>query len=134
VKTVLANGCFDVLHAGHLRHLEAAKAMGDRLVVALTEDAFVNKGPGFPVNAWENRRDLLLGLRCVDEVIPSVNDWSAIMQVRPAVFVKGADYKDKPLAAAKIACLKVGAEIAFTETPKLSSRDIVERLREAAAP
>ena len=128
--TVLANGCFDVLHAGHVRHLEAARAMGDRLVVALTVDVGVNKGAGFPVNGWSRRAEVLRSLRCVDEVVPSVTDVGAIMEVRPQVFVKGIDYTGSELlAAAMLACAEVGAELRITETEKMSSRAIVKTMR-----
>jgi rfaE bifunctional protein nucleotidyltransferase chain/domain len=127
--TVLANGCFDVLHVGHLKHLEAAKKLGDTLIVSLTLDEHVNKGPGLPIHTWEERAELLRGLRCVDEVVPSVDDCAAIRVIRPNVFVKGIDYEDSPLLdAAKAACDEVGAILVVTQTPKWSSRAIVERL------
>lgn len=127
--TVLANGCFDVLHVGHVKHLEAAKKLGDTLIVSLTLDEHVNKGPGLPIHTWEERAELLRGLRCVDEVVPSVDDCAAIRVIRPNVFVKGIDYEDSPLLdAAKAACDEVGAVLVVTQTPKWSSRAIVERL------
>lgn len=128
MKTVLANGCFDILHAGHVWHLEAARAMGDRLVVALTVDEAVNKGPGFPVNTWELRATVLRALRCVDEVVPSRTSWDAIRSVRPDVFVKGIDYRNALPAENIVACREVGAVIHFTSTTKMSSREIARRL------
>lgn len=129
MTVVLANGVFDVLHLGHLKHLEAAKKLGDRLVIALTLDEYVNKGPGLPIHTWEQRAELLRGLRCVDEVVPSVSDCAAIRVIRPNVFVKGIDYEDSPLLdAARQACEDVGAVLVVTQTPKWSSRAILERM------
>ena len=129
MTVVLANGVFDVLHLGHLKHLEAAKKLGDRLVIALTVDEHVNKGPGLPIHTWEKRAELLLGLRCVDEVVPSVDDCAAIRAIRPNVFVKGIDYEDSPLLdAARQACDEVGATLVITRTQKYSSRAILERI------
>ena len=127
---VLANGVFDILHVGHLKHLEAAKRMGDKLIVSLTLDECVNKGPGLPVHTWAQRAELLRGLRCVDEVVPSVDDCAAIRAIRPDIFVKGIDYEDSPLLEdAKHACNDVGAIMCTTTTPKWSSRDILEKLQ-----
>lgn len=130
MKTVLANGCFDVLHIGHVRHLEASKRMGDRLIVSLTLDAHVNKGPGLPIHTWAERAEVLRHLRCVDEVVPTTTDCEAIRTVKPDIFVKGIDYEDSPLLdAAREACLEVGALLVTTQTQKWSSRQILERLQ-----
>lgn len=128
--TVLANGVFDVLHIGHLLHLEEARRLGGQLIVALTVDEFVNKGPGLPLHTWNHRAALLRGLRCVDEVIPSVNAPTAIRTVRPDIFVKGVDYLASPLLDDdRAACADVGALLWITVTPKYSSREIIERMK-----
>ena len=126
---VLANGCFDILHDGHLQHLREARAMGDYLVVALTEDAFVNKGPGRPINHWPERADLLRELRCVDAVIMARNACEAIRSVRPKIFVKGIDYSlgDKFTEDVPGACKEVGAELRFTSAPKQSAKEIITK-------
>lgn len=132
--TVLANGCFDLLHVGHIRHLAAARAMGDRLVVALTVDAAVNKGPGRPINQWEERAEVLRALRFVDEVVPSASAFQAILAVRPRVFVKGIDYADSSaLDDDRAACRAVGAELRTTETPKTSSTELMRRIAKCAS-
>ena len=92
IVSVLANGCFDLLHAGHVEHLREARAMGHWLVVALTVDEAVGKGPGRPVQTWEDRAAVLGALRFVDQIVPSTDAPSAIRKVRPRIFVKGADY------------------------------------------
>lgn len=129
---VLANGCFDVLHIGHLWHLKAARRLGTYLIVALTEDAAVNKGPGRPIHQWEQRAELLRALRCVDLVIPSASSYAAIRQIRPHIFVKGVDYEDSPLLLEdRLACSEVGAILHITTTPKLSSSGILSTLETA---
>ena len=126
---VLANGCFDVLHDGHLQHLREAKAMGDYLVVALTDDSFVNKGAGKPINHWPERADLLRELRCVDEVIKTRNSVEAILSIRPTIFVKGIDYigMDKFTEDVEAACKEVGAELRFTTSAKKSAKEIIQK-------
>ena len=126
---VLANGCFDILHDGHLQHLREARAMGDYLVVALTEDAFVNKGPGRSINHWPERADLLRELRCVDEVITTRSACEAIRAVRPTIFVKGIDYSlgDKFTEDVAGACKEVGCELRFTSAPKQSAKEIITK-------
>jgi rfaE bifunctional protein nucleotidyltransferase chain/domain len=134
VLTVLANGCFDLLHVGHVRHLIAARAMGDRLVVALTVDEAVRKGPGRPIVPWEDRAEMLLSLRCVDEVVPSESAFQAILAVRPRIFVKGIDYADSPaLDDDREACKTVGAELRLTDTPKNSSTELIKRIAKCAS-
>lgn len=128
MRIVLANGVFDVLHAGHILHLQEAARLGDVLVVSLTEDAHVNKGPGRPVNAWGHRALVLRELRCVDVVVPSHNCAAAIRSIRPNIFVKGIDYAEVGLlSAAREACEEVGALIHITNTPKMSSTEIIRK-------
>lgn len=126
MKIVLAAGCFDVLHPGHVRHLQEARSMGDFLIVALTLDEFVNKGPGRPIHGWEDRAFLLRSMRCVDHVIAAADGVDTILQVRPAIFVKGVDRAYKPLPGNIVeACKLAGTEIRFTNTPKMSSTEII---------
>ena len=101
---VATGGCFDVLHAGHVSTLEAARALGDGLVVLLNSDASVRrlKGPGRPVNPQEDRARVLLGLSCVDAVLTFDEDdpRAALRRLRPDVWVKGGDYEDTDLPEA----------------------------------
>jgi rfaE bifunctional protein nucleotidyltransferase chain/domain len=132
-RTVLANGCFDVLHVGHILHLEEARSLGGRLVVSLTLDSHVNKGPGLPINPWDHRAAMLRALRCVDDVVPTTSCYAAIRAVRPQVFVKGNDYEDSPLLhEALLACAEVGALLHITKSPKLSSGEIIRRMKATA--
>ena len=93
---VQAHGTFDLLHLGHVRHLEAARKLGDVLVVTVTADRFVNKGPGRPVFNGELRAEMLATLEYVDWV--AINDApdavNAIEKVRPSIYIKGQDYQN----------------------------------------
>jgi rfaE bifunctional protein nucleotidyltransferase chain/domain len=100
-ELVVAGGCFDMLHAGHVAMLESARALGDRLVVLLNDDGSVRrlKGPGRPVQGVEDRAAMLRSLRCVDDVVVFDTDTpeGALRRLRPAVFVKGGDYTSTEL-------------------------------------
>lgn len=129
MKRVMANGCFDVLHPGHVAHLHEARAMGDYLIVSLTLDAHVNKGPGRPIYKWGDRAALLRELRCVDMVVPTVNAVDAIRLFRPDIFVKGADYVAGGWSEDVIgACKEVGTELRFTTTPKMSASETIRKI------
>ena len=138
-KTVLAHGCFDVLHLGHKRHLEEARSLGDRLVVSITPDHLVNKGPGRPVFNADERREMLLSLDCVDEVIiaPGPTAKASIELIKPDVYVKGVDYADSDnihhiddIRAQEA----LGGTVHITRTAKWSSSRIInsERLSDEA--
>lgn len=130
MRVILCNGCFDVLHVGHILHLQEAKSLGGCLIVALTVDDMVNKGPNRPINTWHNRAIALRELRSVDGVIASQSCVDAILRVKPAIFVKGSDYRDNPLLdAAKEACKEVGAELHITRSPKYSTTDIIRKMQ-----
>jgi rfaE bifunctional protein nucleotidyltransferase chain/domain len=132
---VLAHGCFDLLHAGHIEHLREAKQHGDKLVVSVTADRFVAKGVGRPHFNQEQRAAHLRALRFVDEVI--VNDSpsavAVIEQVRPHLYVKGVDYAEDPtvpgLAEEIAAVEKYGGEYAVTSAAKLSSSRLLVKLQ-----
>lgn len=95
-ELVLTNGCFDLLHLGHIRYLQAARALGDALAVALNGDASVRalKGEGRPLNSETDRAEILAALACVDyvTVFPEVRVTRLIQTVRPGIYVKGGDY------------------------------------------
>jgi len=122
---VLTNGCFDPLHYGHLLHLKAAKEMGDVLVVSITHDNFVNKGPHRPVFTHDQRRSLVKELNCVDRTIIVENAMEALRRIRPTIFVKGADYRGKIEPEHEHYCIKHGIKICFTDEPQYSSTDLL---------
>lgn len=129
MKIVLANGVFDVLHVGHIEHLREARAMGDMLIVALTDDDYVRKGPGRPINSWSDRAAMLKELRCVSQVIHSLGAVSAIREIRPNLFVKGIDYADGKRFTEEVehACKMYGAKLCFTSSQKRSAKEIIQK-------
>lgn len=104
-RIVMTNGCFDILHAGHVAYLEEAKSLGDRLIVAVNDDDSVTrlKGEARPVNALQDRMLVLAGLAAVDWVVAFSDDTPAdlISVVLPDVLVKGGDYKPQEIVGAK---------------------------------
>ena len=122
---VMANGCFDMLHYGHLLHLEAAKKMGDVLWVTITDDNNVNKGPGRPVYPQEHRLALVKALRCVDKAICVSGLLEGLRFVKPSILVKGADYSRGLHDIHEQYCRKNGIEIRYTTTPKLSATEMI---------
>jgi len=131
MRLILANGCFDPLHAGHVMHLATAKAMGGHLLVALTCDESVRreKGEGRPAMDEDTRAAVLNALRCVDGVAITPDVITALDRFRPQVFVKGPDYIGKIDEEVEMFCAKNGIEIVFTDTPKLSSTALLNELR-----
>lgn len=131
MNTVLAHGCFDLLHLGHIRHLQEARKLGDRLVVSITDDEHVNKGHGRPVFTAQQRAEALLALACVDEVIVNAapDAVAAIERIRPSVYVKGIDYAnrgtDAGLLRERSAVEAAGGRLIFTETEKFSSSRLI---------
>src|SRR3989442_1313582 len=94
-RVVMCHGTFDLMHTGHIRHLQRAKREGDALLVTVTADAYVNKGPGRPVFPDELRAETLAALACVDFVAVNHDETAvkAIAQLQPHVYVKGSDYR-----------------------------------------
>jgi len=133
--TVLAHGCFDILHAGHLAYFKAAKKFGDRLIVSVTTDRFVNKGPGRPYFSHGQRAEMVKALGIVDDVIISDSPTAVqvIEQVKPDFYVKGPDYKDLTkdvtgeIYNEKEAVEKHGGKLVFTEEETFSSSTIINK-------
>jgi len=113
---VFTNGCFDVLHAGHVRYLAAAKQLGDILVVGLNGNASVRelKGEGRPLNSQEDRAEVMAALGAVDYVIifDEKRVDNLLREVRPQIYAKGGDYTVNSLDPDEVAALKeIGARI-----------------------
>mgnify|MGYP001580414626 CR=1 FL=1 len=121
---VLANGCFDLLHYGHLLHLEEARKLGDWLVVAVTADHAVNKGPGRPVFNQEQRAAMVRALRIVDGVAIVENGEEAIRIIKPDIFVKGSEYDGKLKEKALVESF--GGRCVFTAGPIYSSTRLLD--------
>ena len=133
-RLVFTNGCFDLLHVGHVRYLQAARRCGDALAVAVNGDESVRalKGPTRPINCEADRAEVLAGLECVDFVVffhtPRVD--SVIREVRPAVYVKGGDYTLDTLDPAERAALEaVGARVNIVGlVPGKSTTAVVQKM------
>ena len=135
-RIVFTNGCFDILHAGHVGYLEAARDRGDRLIVGLNSDASVRglKGPSRPVNDQDDRARLLEALACVDAVVVFDNETplDLIVALRPDVLVKGGDYTEPRIVGAP-EVRAWGGEVAII--PLLEGRSttrLLDRLQERA--
>ena len=132
-RIIMTNGCFDVLHAGHVSYLEEAKSLGDRLIVAVNDDDSVRrlKGESRPINALQDRLLVLAGLAAVDWVVPFADDTPAslIASVLPDVLVKGGDYRAEEIAGGKDVLSNGGEVRILPFRDGLSSSRIIEKLR-----
>ncbi|QDV36270.1 D-glycero-beta-D-manno-heptose 1-phosphate adenylyltransferase [Tautonia plasticadhaerens] len=132
-RIVFTNGCFDILHRGHVSYLSRAKALGDVLVVGVNSDDSIRrlKGPSRPINALEDRVQLLAALSCVDHIVPFGEDTPGdlILRVRPDVFVKGGDYTRERLPEAAIVEGYGGEVQILPFVADHSTTDIIERIR-----
>ena len=130
MKVVLCGGIFDLIHVGHLRHLEEARRMGDKLVVGLTMDEFAQKEKRKPVIPENERMEMLLGLRCVSNVMLVHDGVEALKLFRPQVFCKGNDYRIKGLLDAEVKyCIENNIEILFTKANPKTTSGIIERIK-----
>ena len=136
-RLVFTNGCFDLIHVGHVRYLAAARALGDVLVVGINGDASVGtlKGPNRPINNERDRAEVLAALESVDlvTIFPDVRATRLLAMVRPAVYVKGGDYTPDTLNEEERAVLdEVGAEIRIIPfEPGYSTSRIIQQLGNA---
>lgn len=133
-KVVLSNGCFDILHVGHVRYLQDARALGDVLVVAINSDSSMRqiKDSGRPILSQEERVALVSALRCVDYVVVfDEPDVSRVLDLlRPSIHAKGTDYTEQTVPE-RDKVLSYGGAVRITGDPKNhSTRDIIERILE----
>jgi len=130
---VHCHGVFDLLHLGHIRHFEEAKSKGDTLVVTVTPDRFVNKGPGRPVFGEDFRAEAIASLASVDYV--AVNHWpqavETIRLLRPDYYAKGAEYREAQqdrtggITSEEAAVVEAGGQITFTDDITFSSSNLI---------
>lgn len=132
-KVVMTNGCFDILHAGHVSYLNHAAELGDRLIVAVNTDESVKrlKGPGRPVNPTERRMAVLAGLGAVDWVVPFAEDTPQrlIAEVLPDLLVKGGDYKPEEIAGGKEVIAAGGKVQVLNFEDGCSTTEIIEAIK-----
>ena len=132
-KIAHCHGCFDLMHLGHIKHFEAAKNAADILIVTITPDRFVNKGPGRPVFSEMHRMEAIAALECVDYV--ALNKWETAVEtikiVKPDLYVKGQDYKNAKdditgnIGFEEDAVKAVGGKFFITEEEQFSSSKLI---------
>ena len=130
----MTNGCFDILHAGHVRFLTEARALGDRLVVAVNDDASVQrlKGRDRPINPLERRMAVLAALAAVDWVVPFGEDTPQrlIGEILPDLLVKGGDYQPEEIAGYAEVTANGGEVRVLNFEDGCSTTDIIKTIRE----
>ena len=131
-KIVLCHGCFDLMHPGHIKYFQSSKKMGDILVVTLTPDEYVDKGPGRPVYNQNLRADSISALECVDYV--AINKWPTAVEtlrlLKPDFYVKGQEFEKLEDKTGKIqkeadVVKEIGAELRFTHEIVFSSTRLI---------
>src|SRR5271166_1410775 len=133
---VFTNGCFDILHAGHVRYLAAAKRLGDILVVGLNSDASVRelKGIGRPLNSQDDRAEVMAALEAVDHVIIFAEKRVSYLlrQMRPQIYAKGGDYTMDSLDSEEVVALKeINARIEILPlVPSKSTSKLVQAIQQ----
>jgi D-beta-D-heptose 7-phosphate kinase/D-beta-D-heptose 1-phosphate adenosyltransferase len=131
-RVVMTNGCFDLLHPGHVSYLRSAKKLGDHLIVAVNTDASVQrlKGPKRPVNTLQHRMEVLAGLEAVDWVVPFDEDTPErlIKRLAPDVLVKGGDYQVHQIAGADDVLAKGGEVQVLNFEQGYSTTHIIQTL------
>jgi rfaE bifunctional protein nucleotidyltransferase chain/domain len=138
-RLVLTNGCFDLLHVGHVRYLEAARQLGDALAVGLNSDDSVRllKGPERPITTEDERAEILAALRSVDAVtiFDEERATSLVEAVRPSVYVKGGDYSPDPddpnFPIEGAVVLRLGGEVRVV--PYVPGRSTTDTIRQIEA-
>ena len=135
IKVVFTNGCFDILHVGHLSYLEAAKELGDKLIVGINSDNSVRKlkGKDRPINSLEERMTLIQALKCVDHVVSFSEETplKLIEFLKPNILVKGADYKVEDIVGSQ-SVIKNGGEVKTIPLLKgLSSSKKIKKIKES---
>ncbi|MBF0343541.1 MAG: adenylyltransferase/cytidyltransferase family protein [Nitrospirae bacterium] len=133
-RIVHCHGCFDLMHPGHIKYFQAAKKMGDILVVTVTPDEYVDKGPGRPVFDQQLRVECIAALECVDYV--AINKWitaeKTLLLLRPHIYVKGQEFETFEDKTGKIqkeltVVHEIGSEMKFTHEIVFSSTQLINR-------
>lgn len=137
-RIVFTNGCFDLLHVGHIRYLQQARRMGDLLVVGINSDDSVGrlKGPSRPVQPEQDRAEILAGLECVDYVVCFEQDTpiGVIERIRPDVLVKGADWPVDRIVGREVVERSGGRVATITYVEGISTSALIERICSLTTP
>jgi rfaE bifunctional protein nucleotidyltransferase chain/domain len=133
-KVVFTNGCFELLHPGHVRYLEEARSLGDALIVGVNTDASaarLNKGPGRPFTPEADRSRVLAALACVDRVVlfPEDTPLALITRLAPDILVKGGDYQLEEIVGREVVMARGGLVVALPFIPDYSTTALLERIR-----
>lgn len=129
---VFTNGCFDILHVGHIRYLNEAKTHGDHLIVAINSDRSVKaiKGKGRPVISQDERAEVVAALQCVDTVVifDELDPLALIETVKPHILVKGADWTEEDIVGSKVVKTYGGKVITSSFIEGASTSAIIEKI------
>ncbi|MGO8761929.1 MAG: D-glycero-beta-D-manno-heptose 1-phosphate adenylyltransferase [Desulfobaccales bacterium] len=133
-KVVFTNGCFDLLHPGHVRYLEEARSLGDALIVGVNADASVTrlkKGPGRPLTPEADRARVLAACACVDRVVLFAEDTplALITLLAPDLLVKGGDYRLDEILGREVVEARGGRVVALPFVPGYSTTGLIDRIR-----
>ncbi len=133
-KIVHCHGCFDLIHPGHIKYFQAAEKMGNVLIVTVTPDIYVDKGPGRPVFNEILRAESIAALECIDFV--AINKWPTACEtlklLRPDIYVKGQEFENLQDKTGKIqkenaVIREIGAELKFTHEIVFSSTELINK-------
>ena len=133
-KVVHCHGCFDLMHPGHIKHFQTAKNMGDILIVTVTPDIYVDKGPNRPVFNEKLRAESIAALECVDFV--AINKWQTAEEtlrfLRPDIYVKGQEFenmedKTGKLQKEKEILKEIGIQMCYTHEIVFSSTELIKK-------
>ena len=136
---VYCHGCFDLMHPGHIKYFQSARGMGDALVVTVTPDRFVDKGPGRPVFGENLRAECIAALECVDGVAvnnaPTAEE--TLRLLKPSIYVKGQEFEGRPdktgkLQREQVVLKEIGAEMRYTHEIVFSSTELLNKFFLAA--
>ncbi|HEY8465011.1 MAG TPA: D-glycero-beta-D-manno-heptose 1-phosphate adenylyltransferase [Bacillota bacterium] len=134
-RVVFTNGCFDILHVGHVRYLQAARQLGDCLIVGLNSDASVRrlKGAKRPINHQEDRAEVLSGLTAVDYVVifDETTAEDLIREIQPDIYVKGGNYCLEQLPESRIVAGYGGKTVLIPVVPGRSTTNLLRKLEES---
>ena len=133
-RIVFTNGCFDILHVGHVRYLTAARSKGDALVLGLNSDASVKsiKPDNRPIVSQDQRAEVLAGLACVDyiTIFDEPDPLALIQTIKPDVLIKGADWKEAEIIGSDVVRSYGGSVVRIEIVPGISTSGIIQRILE----